>query len=175
MSYLSLSLISTKSLSVNPPIIDLITATNGISCNGLSIIFNKLIIVWISMLSKYSADESLNTGIPKFKISFSNIGAGSFVDLNKTTMSLYFISLFSCFFASYIWNLFSTSSLILFATNFASNSIFSTLSISSSESFSSSFVSFQFDVVVVLAFCSVSISSVSNISISAFKSWFVSS
>ena len=121
------------------------------------------------MLSKYSADESLNTGIPKFKISFSNIGAGSFVDLNKTTMSLYFISLKLFDFLSYTWYLLSINSFTFLATYFASTSIFSTLSISSSESFSSPFVSFQVDV-VALAFCSVSISSASNISISAFKS-----
>ena len=100
MSYLSLSLICTNSLSVKPPIADLIVATSGISCNGLSIIFSKFIIAWISMLSKYSDDESLNTGILRLSISFSNIGAGSLVDLNKTTMSLYFMFLFSCFFAS---------------------------------------------------------------------------
>ena len=36
---------STKSLSVNFPIFDLRTVTNGISCIGLSIIFNNDIIV----------------------------------------------------------------------------------------------------------------------------------
>ena len=36
--------------------------------------------------------EEKKKELPKFKISFSNIGAGSFVDLNKTTISLYLMS-----------------------------------------------------------------------------------
>ena len=60
-----------SSLSVNPPIIDLSTVTNGISWSGLSIIFNTDIIVSISIVSKYSVVTSENTGIPAFESSFS--------------------------------------------------------------------------------------------------------
>ena len=44
--------ISTNSLSVSPTIGDLKTDTKGISNVGLSITFNRFIIVWISKLSK---------------------------------------------------------------------------------------------------------------------------
>ena len=45
LSYLSDNLICTSSSSVKLPICDLKTATSGISCIGLSIIFNRFIIV----------------------------------------------------------------------------------------------------------------------------------
>ena len=81
----------------------------------------------------------------KFTISSSNIGAFIFVDLNKITISLYLISLKLFVFLSNTWNLLSTNSFILFATNLASiciSSIFSNSSAfsdSSSISISSSF------------------------------------
>ena len=93
------------------------------SCIGLSIIFNKLIIVWISMDSKYSCVLSENTGIPLFIISCSNIFALFFVDLNNIAMSLYFISLKLFDFLSYTWYLLSINSFIFLATYFASTSI----------------------------------------------------
>ena len=95
--FLALPRISTSSLSVNPPILDLKTVTNGISCIGLSITFNKLITVWISIDSRYSEDTSLKTGMFKFEISFSKIGADTLVERNNTTISLYVTFLYPFF------------------------------------------------------------------------------
>ena len=136
------------------------------SCIGLSIIFNNDIIVWISMLSKYSCELSENVGISKFISSCSYIGARLDVDLSKITISLYLMSLYFSCFLSQTWNLFSISSFILFATNLASNSESSILS--SLSSIDSSFSSFSWNSIVFSSFWAVSI-----ICISAFKFCFI--
>ena len=66
---------------------DLNTTTSGMSCNGLSIIFNTDNIVCISTVSKYVPDVSLNTGSSKSDISFSYIGDKFDVALSKITIS----------------------------------------------------------------------------------------
>ena len=60
--------------------LDLRTVTNGIYCIGLSITFSRLIIVCISIESRYSGDASLNTGIPSLIISFSKYIAKYFIE-----------------------------------------------------------------------------------------------
>ena len=47
-------------------------------------IFSKLIIVWISIEPKYSAPESLNTGIHSFKASHKLSGNTVFISANST-------------------------------------------------------------------------------------------
>ena len=94
-------LISTNSLSLKFPIGDLKTQTSGISWNGLSIIFNRDMIVWISLEFRYYEDVSEKTGIFASNILFSYIGAMSFVERSNITISLYFKSLYSPFFKSY--------------------------------------------------------------------------
>ena len=85
-------------------------------------------MVWISIESRYSWELSENTGIPKLIISSSKIGALTFVDLSKITISLYWIFLNPLIFLSNTWKWFSIKDLILLATNLASTCMSSTLS-----------------------------------------------
>ena len=85
------NLISIKSSGVKDvygSIGDFKTASNGISCIGLSIILKNDIIVLISIVSKYPIPVSAYVGIPIFISSSANTGAHEDVALSKMTISL---------------------------------------------------------------------------------------